>query len=68
MRVVVDTVPKSTLECDLIDFMTMHCPLSKTDCDIWRLGECCQLISFTDCFKELNEESASRTKEHTHDT
>ncbi len=68
MRFIVDEVPKSTLECDLIDFMTMHCPLTKTDCDIWLRGECRQLVSYPDYIRERETQCSGQMEGHAHDT
>ena len=68
MRLVVDVVPKNVLECDIIESMTMHCPLSHGDCDIWLRGECLQLISLKDCLREDNEEAGEKMEGHNHDS
>ena len=68
MRFIVDKVPKSTLECDMIDLMTMRCRITRTDCDIWKQEECRQLVSYPDYIREREKQCCAQMEGHAHDT
>lgn len=68
MRFIVDeNVPKTTLECDLIDIVHVKCRLTGTNCGIWRTGKCDQLVSYQDYIREREKQCCAEMEAHGHD-
>ena len=68
MRFIVDEVPKTIHECDVIDSMYIKCRLTGTDCGIWRTGECDRLISYPYYIREREKQCCAQMEGHAHDT